>query len=328
MDVVKLMESYALVVKLGSFTRAAKELQATRAMVSKRIKELEAYLGVKLINRNTHGLSVTASGADYYENCVPLLSDLRRLNEQMQDKRGSLRGEIKLFANKTFSETVLGPIVCEFCLMHPEISVQITLINRDTESYGMHLVSGGYDLAVVSFKMDDASYIARPIGQLSQVLVASPKYLNRCGVPKSPSELALHNCLDPSGNAFSDWVLEGPDGKTSVRVRGTLRTNGTLIIRRAAVEGLGIAVLREYLITGHLKEGSLVRVLEDYEMDKRTVYLVYQKDLYQPLRVKTFADHLMARMAETSKQSSVKSTRKPRLAKTKINNVGIASLRG
>ena len=310
MDVLKLMESYALVVKLGSFTRAAKELHATRAMMSKRIKELEAYLGVKLINRNTHGLSVTASGADYYENCLPLLSDIRSLNQQMQDKRASLKGEIKLFTNKTFAETVLSPIVCEFCLMHPEISVHLTLIDRDTDSYGMHLVSGGYDLAVLSFKMDDASYIARPIGQLSQVLVASPTYLARRGVPKSPNDLVRHNCLDPNGNAYSNWELTGRDEKTTVRVSGTLRTNGTLIIRRAALEGLGIAILREYLVTDDLKAGSLVRVLDDYQMDKRTVYLVYQKNLYQPLRVKIFMDYLTARMDETGQPSSVKGQRR------------------
>jgi DNA-binding transcriptional LysR family regulator len=303
------MESYALVVKLGSFTRAANELQATRAMVSKRIQELEAYLGVKLLNRNTHGLSVTAAGADYYEHCVPLLSNLRRLNEQMQEHRVSLKGEIKLFANKTFSETVLGPIVCEFCSMHPDISVRISLINRDTESYGMHLVSGGYDLAVISFKVDDASYVARPIGQLAQVLVAAPDYLRRRGAPQTPQELAGHNCLDPSGNDASDWMLDGPGGKISVRVTGSLRTNGTLIIRRAALDGLGIAVLREYLVADDLRDGLLVRVLEDYEMDKRTVYLVYQKDAYQPLRVRTFADYLIARLAQMGKASPVRRMR-------------------
>ena len=310
MDVVKLMESYALVVKHGSFTRAANELQATRAMVSKRIQELEAYLGVKLLNRNTHGLSVTAAGADYYERCVPLLSNLRRLNEQMQDKRASLKGEIKLFANKTFSETVLGPIVSEFCLMHPEISVRITLINRDTESYGMHLISGGYDLAVISFTVDDASYVARPIGQLAQVLVASPAYLKRRGAPRSPQDLVHHNCLDPSGHDSSIWKLDGPGGKTSVRVTGSLRTNGTLIMRQAALDGLGIVILREYLVAEHIQNGLLVRVLDDYEMDKRTVYLVYQKDSYQPLRVKTFANHIRTRLAQIGAASPVRGNAK------------------
>lgn len=300
MDILKLMESYALVVRHGSFTQAARDLAATRAMVSKRVQELEGYLGVKLLNRNTHGLSVTAAGADYYEKCVPLLSDVKRLNDEMQENRAALKGEIKLFANKTFSETVLGPIACEFCRLYPEVVMQITLINRDRDSYGMHLVSGGYDLAVVSFKMEDASYIAHPIGRLNQVLVASPGYLERRGTPRSPDDLMRHNCLDPNGASFSEWTLEGPAGKKTVRVSGAMRTNGTLIIRHAALEGLGIAVLREYLVSDYLQSGALVRVLDDYEMDKRTIYLVYQKNLYQPLRVKMFADFLAARLAERS----------------------------
>lgn len=148
--------------------------------------------------------------------------------------------------------------------------------------------------------MEDASYIAHPIGRLNQVLVASPDYLKRRGVPQAPDDLIAHNCLDPNGAAFSEWTLEGPGGKKTIRVSGTMRTNGTAIIRHAAVEGLGIAVLREYLVSDYLKSGQLVRVLDEYEMDKRTVYLVYQKNLYQPLRVKIFADHLAARIAQLS----------------------------
>ena len=181
--------------------------------------------------------------------------------------------------------------------------MQITLINRDRDSYGMHLVSGGYDLAVVSFKMEDASYVARPIGRLNQVLVAAPAYLERQGVPCTPKDLEEHNCLDPNGAAVSEWTLLGASGPKTVRVSGSVRTNGTLIIRRAALDGLGIAVLREYLVLDFLKTGALVRVLPDYEMDKRTVYLVYQKDLYQPLRVKIFADFLAKRMTENNGMS-------------------------
>lgn len=298
MDIAKLMESYAAVVKLGSFTHAADELGATRAMISKRIKELEATLGVKLLNRNTHGLSLTAAGADYYEGCVSLLSGLRSLNERMQDKRTTLKGEIKLFASKTFSETVLAPIISEFCGRHPEISIRITLINRDSESYGMHLVSGGYDMAVLSVPIPDSTLIARPVGKLTQVLVASPAYLKRLGAPSSPNELARHNCLDPGGALFSTWDLTGSEGKVSVRVTGRIRTNGTLIVRSAALDALGIAVLREYLVAAHLQDGALVRVLENYTMEERKIHIVYQKDAYQPRRIKVFADFLARRVGE------------------------------
>ena len=130
MDRLKLMETYTAVVKLGSYTRAAKELGVTRAMVSKRIQDLEGALAVKLLNRDTHRLSPTMTGLDYYENCVTLLAEMHALDERMQAKRAVLRGELKILSSKTFSETMLGPIVAEFCRVHPGISVHITLRDR------------------------------------------------------------------------------------------------------------------------------------------------------------------------------------------------------
>ena len=316
MDIIKLMESYAAVVKHGSFTKAARDVGATRAMISKRIKVLESRLSVKLLNRNTHGLSVTAAGADYYENCLPLLSSLRELDERMQDKRASPRGDLKILSTKTFSETVLGPIVAEFCGLHPDVSIQITLIDRDSVSYGTHLISGGYDMAILTFPVGDSAFVARPIGRLQRVLVASPKYLDTHGSPSKPADLTKHNCLDPSGALFSNWELTGPGGSMTVRVAGTLRTNGTLILRHAALVGLGIAVMREYLVSSYLLDGSLVQVLPDYGMDEKTIYLVYQKDSYQPLRMKLFAEHLANRVQGLTRGSQpaalkTKRTRQP-----------------
>jgi DNA-binding transcriptional LysR family regulator len=143
-------------------------------------------------------------------------------------------------------------------------------------------------------------FVARPIGKLPGVLVSSPNYLARFGTPTKPSDLASHNCFDPSGSAFSDWEFAGPSGSERIRVSGTLRTNSTQIVRQAVTEGLGIAMLREYLVAENLKDGSLVRVLDDYALDERTIYLVYQKDSYRPVRMKIFAEHVTKRMAEVS----------------------------
>jgi DNA-binding transcriptional LysR family regulator len=317
MDTIKLMESYAAVVKLGSFSKAAREVGATRAMISKRIRALEDSLSVKLLNRNTHGLSLTAAGTDYYENCVSLLAGLKNLNERMQDKRTAPRGELKILSTKTFSETVLGPIVAEFCSQYPEVAVQITLFDRDRESYGTHLVSGGFDMAVVTFPVGDSSFIARPIGKLSTVLVASPRYLKRAGTPRTPADLVAHNCLDPSGARLPAWEFDGPNGRETVRVSGTLRTNGTLIVRHAALEGLGIGVLREYLVADHIRRKALVKLLGNYHMDERSVYLVYQRDTYQPLRMRIFADHVAKRMKHLGSVQAARSVASPRKAAAK-----------
>jgi DNA-binding transcriptional LysR family regulator len=296
------METYTAVVRLGSFTRAAAELGVTRAMVSRRIQDLEATLNVRLLNRDTHRLSVTAAGGDYYQSSLALLAEMQALEERMQAKRASPRGEIKVLSTKTFSETVLGPIVAEFCTEYPNISVQITLRDRDAAPRGMDMVSGGFDLAIRTLPVRDSSLVARPIVGLRRVLVASPRYLARSGQPRSPAELSRHNCLDPSGAPHANWGFAGPGGQTTVRVTGTLRANSSLIVRDAALKGLGIAILREYLVIGDFNDGALVRVLDEYAIDERTLYVVYQKDRYQPIRVKLFVDYLTGRMKSLLKE--------------------------
>lgn len=301
MDRLKLMETYATVVKLGSYTRAAKELGVTRAMISKRIQDLEGALNVKLLNRNTHRLSPTMTGTDYYENCVSLLADMHALEERMQAKRAVPRGEIKILSSKTFSETMLGPIVSEFCRIHPGISVHIALRDRDTAPHGMDVVTGGFDLAIRTLPARDSALIARPIVGLPRVLVASPDYLAQHGAPRTPAELAKHSCLDPSGAAHSTWSFQGPKGRTAVRISGTLRANSSIVVRHGALNGLGIAILREYLVADSLNDGALVRVLDDYAIDERTLYVVYQKDRYQPARVRLFIDYFTGRMKTFSR---------------------------
>lgn len=296
MDRLRLMETYAAVVRLGSFTRAAAELGVTRAMVSRRMQDLEAALNVRLLNRDTHRLSVTAAGADYYESSLALLAEMHALEERMQAKRASPRGEIKVLSTKTFSETVLGPIVSDFCREYPNITVQITLRDRDTAPRGMDIVSNGFDLAIRTLPVRDSSLVARPIVGLRRVLVAAPDYLARSGEPRLPADLGRHNCLDPSGAPHATWGFVGPSGPATVRVTGTLRANSSLIVRDAALKGLGIAILREYLVIDDLNDGGLVKVLDGYTIDERTLYVVYQRDRYQPIRVKLFIDYLSERM--------------------------------
>lgn len=294
MDRFRLMETYVTVVKLESYTRAAHELGVTRAMVSKRIQDLEGMLGAKLLNRNTHRLSVTPTGADYYDSCTAMLTELHALEERIQARRATPRGEIRILSTKTFGEMMLGPAVAGFCSLYPTITVHITLRDRDMAPNGMDLVSGGFDLAVRTLPVGDSSLIARPLIGLPRVLVASPHYLARCGVPRTPAQLAKHNCLDPSGSAHYTWEFAGPAGRASIPVSGSPRANSSAVIRQAAVKGLGIAMLSEYVVADHLHDGTLVRILEDHAIAERKLYVVYQKDRYQPMRIRIFINHLTA----------------------------------
>lgn len=296
MDRFKLMETYVAVVKLRSYTRAAKELGVTRAMVSKRVQDLEASLNARLLNRNTHRLSVTATGADYFESCVAMLADLHALEERIQARRATPRGEIHILSTRTFGERMLGPAVTEFSDLYPNIAIHVALMDREMAPDGMDLISGGFDLAIRTQPVGDSSLIARPLITLPRILVAAPSYLARAGTPRTPAELSGHNCLDPSGFAHSSWEFLGPEAHSNIVVSGSPRANSSALIHQAALKGLGIAMLREYLVRDNLKSGALIRVLADYQIDERKLFIVHQKDRYQPMRMRIFIKFLFERL--------------------------------
>jgi DNA-binding transcriptional LysR family regulator len=294
MDRFKLMETYVAVVGLQSYTRAAKELGVTRAMVSKRVQDLERTLNVKLLNRNTQRLSLTEAGADYYESCMSLLTELRAAEDNLLAKRGAARGEIKVLCSKTFGETTLAPIVADFCREYPDITVLIML--KDMGPDENDLISRGFDMSIRTQPVEDTTLVARGLVGLPRVLVAAPDYLERHGTPEEPTDLLRHNCLNPNGARTYDWEFDGPSGKAMVRVSGSLRANSSLVIRHAARQGVGIAMLSRYLVTEELQTGALVPVLAGYAVAERMLFVVYPKDLYQPQRMKIFINFFTARI--------------------------------
>jgi len=294
MDRFKLMETYVAVVKLGSYTTAARELGVTRAMVSKRLQDLEASLGVKLLNRNTRQLSATGAGQDYFDSCVAILKAMHAGEERIIGKRSGARGELKILCSKTFGEMLLTPIIADFCTEYPNISVLVTLADMRPDSN--EIVSRGFDLAVRTLPVRASQVVARAIASMPRILVAAPRYLERAGVPLSPEQLADHNCLDPRGAFNFTWDFAGPKGRRSLRLSGSPTANSSMLIRQAALKGLGIAMMRRYLVEGNLADRSLVPVLQDFTVDDDKLYVVYQKDRYQPARMKLFIDYLSSRV--------------------------------
>lgn len=291
MDRLTLMETFVAVVRLGNYSQAAKELGVTRALVSRRVQDLEALLKVKLLNRNTHQLSLTGIGTDYFGRSTSLLDELRALEERMQETHDAPHGELKVLAPKTFGEAILAPIVAAFCRDHPTISVNVTLGDTEVSPYGMDLMAGGFDFAIRTLPTRDSSLITRAIPSLPRILVAAPDYLRKMGTPRTPADLTKFNCMDPSGAEFFNWTFRRPNEHAAVRVSGLPRSNSSAVLRQAALHGLGIAVLRHYLVMDDLHDERLIQILNAWKIDERQLYFIYQRDRHQPVTAKIFIEY-------------------------------------
>ncbi|MFN4281569.1 MAG: LysR family transcriptional regulator [Alphaproteobacteria bacterium] len=304
MDRFKLMETFIAVAQAGNYTRAASVLGITVAMVSKRMQELEAGLGVRLLNRNTHQLSLTDYGVEYHKASCGMIAELKSIEERIQLRRRAPQGDLRILTTRTFLETVLAPIITAFCAKYPEVSVQVVEMDRALAPHASDLVSGGFDMAIRTLRIRESSLIARALIASPQCLVASPEYLEKHGMPKTPLDLANHNCLDPGSASVSfTWDLHGSGGKKTVRVAGTPRTNSTALVYRATLDGLGISLIRQELVADALADGRLVRVLPNYAIRPKKFFVLYQKDHLLPLRMKLFIEFLMAEVRKTPRKA-------------------------
>lgn len=296
MDRLKLMATYEAVVRLGGYTPAAKELGITRAMVSKRILDLELALNVKLLNRTTQRIGTTAAGIDYYDSCVSLLAEVRTIEERLVARRRDAKGELRILSSKTFGEIILAPILARFCSDYPGIRPDLVL--RDLGCDEQDLISRGFDLSVRPQQMKTNSLIAKPIVALPRVVVAAPSYIERHGAPMAPLDLKNHNCLNRNGENHYDWEFLGPDGRVTVQVSGTFKSSSNAVIRHAALRGLGIALVGKYVVQSDIEAGRLLEVLGNYLLPERMLHVLYQKDRYQPLRARLFISYLSESMKQ------------------------------
>jgi DNA-binding transcriptional LysR family regulator len=287
------METFVTVVKLGSYSRAAKDLGVTPALISKRILDLESALGIKLLNRNTHLLSVTGAGMEYYNGCATVTTQIRQLEEKLSEKQGIARGNLRILCSKTFGERVLADVVSEFSKSHGDIAVSIVL--RDMAPRSVDLISEGFDLAVRTrpyAAVTDSSLIVRKIIGLPRILVASPEYLTKFGEPRTPQDLIRFNCLNPNGLAREKWRFSGRGGDTTVQISGAPQANSSVVICASAARGLGIAMLSEYTVHDLLNDGRLLQILKNYRITERALYVFYDRNRYLPARTRLFIDYL------------------------------------
>jgi DNA-binding transcriptional LysR family regulator len=279
----------------ASLSAAARELGVTLPAVSKRLAQMEARLGVLLVNRSTRRMGLTPEGELYLEHARRILADIDGLGELLGLSKATPQGLLRVNATLGFGRSHVAPLVSRFVRRNPQVQVQLQLsVNPPAPTEDL------YDVCVRFGAPPDSRVIARNLGANRRLLCAAPAYLARHGVPKVPHDLTAHNCIGirQGEEAYGVWRLTPVKGKgrgarpEAVKTRGSLTTNDGEIAVKWALDGHGIVMRAEWDVQHHLRSGRLVQVLPQYDTPDADIYAVYPQRHQTSARVRGFVDFL------------------------------------
>jgi DNA-binding transcriptional LysR family regulator len=286
------LQTFVRIADSGSLSAAARASGRSLPAVSRSLVQLEADLGVRLLHRTTRRIHLTDAGAQYLERCRRILAEVEEANASISDLGRALAGPVTVTAPILFGQMHVASVVTEFLSLHPGVSVNLILTDRY-----VNIVEEGIDLAVRIGKLTDSGLVARKLGEVRRVACASPAYLKRKGTPKSPKDLADHNCLQFSGLSPTPyWEFVEAGKARQVRVQGTFSaTHGAAVID-AARGGLGIVRALSYQLQAAVAAGELRVLLQRFEPAPIPVNAVLPTGRMLPARVRALADLLQERM--------------------------------
>jgi DNA-binding transcriptional LysR family regulator len=259
------------VVRHGNYAKAADELAISASGVSRVISRLEERLGVRLLQRTTRKLSLTEAGQAFHERTAQFLEGLTAAELELRESAITPRGHLRVGAPVGLGQLFLAPALSRFAAPFRELTIELKLSDG-----GFGLESDGMDLLVRVGALSDTRLIARRLCTDRRFLVAAPSYLEAHGVPQQVQALAEHRCVLFTGFAEpSEWVLNGPEGTTTVRVVGRIASNNIEVLTLTASLGLGIAMAAGISASPYLSSGELQRVLPAYEFQPAEIYAYY-----------------------------------------------------
>lgn len=275
MDELSALRIFAKVAEAASFSKVARMNAASISSISRQISKLEAELGVRLFNRTTRQLVLTEAGEQYFHEVSTILRELDDAKRNAAAFQQGVRGRLHMHASNLAGAEIIVPALPRFLANYPELVIDVTLTGDRVD-----LVAEKVDLAVWVGRLDDSSLVARQLSPSRWVVCGSPQYFERHGVPTSPHDLVAHNCLVfMRSHYLKEWTFRSGTETISVPVSGNLRTNTTSVLMTSAKNGLGLAVLQEWMVRQSCRQGLLRAVLTDYQVsptaDDTALYLVY-----------------------------------------------------
>jgi DNA-binding transcriptional LysR family regulator len=297
MDRLTSLTAFVRVVDSGGFSAAGRRLNMSTTMVSNHVQALEDRLGARLLNRTTRKVSLTEVGKAYYDRCIQILSDLEQADDMAGALQSTPRGTLRIYT-ATHIVPFIAAGVAEYLASHPEVKVDLTMGERTVD-----LIDEGYDVGIRLTPPVGSSLIVRSLATWRHVLCCSPGYLERHGALQQLPELADHNCIRHVLYPFGDeWHFTDQKGTpASIRIAGNLLTNSGETLRRAALQGVGVAFAAGFLVAGDLESGRLVRLLPEYRSVEFAMNAVYPHRHHLSAKVRSFIDLLVRHSAEQQK---------------------------
>ena len=285
------MEIFARVAQEGSLSAAARALNLTPSAVSRIIARTEQRLGTRLLLRTTR--AITLRGEAYLRGARRVLADMLEVEEAITDQ-GVPRGRLRVSAALGHARLTVVPLLAAFSARYPQVLVDLTLSDEVADILG-----GQADVALRFGHLPDSSLSARAIGETGQVVVASPEYLQRCGTPLEPEDLARHNCLRFNfRRAAPDWPFRRDGQVFSLKVTGNIECSSGEALAQLARIGAGVARIGTFTVVDDLASGRLVPLLEAYNPDDREpIHAVFVGGQAMPARVRVFVDFLVEHLA-------------------------------
>ncbi|WP_133951560.1 LysR family transcriptional regulator [Rhodanobacter sp. TND4FH1] len=296
MDRVGDLSLFLRVLDLGSISAAARSLDLSVAVASQRLKRLERALGVRLLHRTTRQLHPTPEGVALAEQGRVLVEDLEALTDGLRQAATEVTGTLRVTMSASFGRQYISPLLPEFLARYPRIKLSVNLTDEQLD-----LVGSGFDLGIRIGALGDSDLVARHLALNHRVLCAAPAYLERHGHPRTPADLAAHDCLLLVGSQGRQdvWRFRDPQGNDIVqRVHGRFESNLGELLRDAVMAGLGIAQHSVWHVHEELRSGRLQQVLPDYPIATTGIHAVMPQRRLMPPRVRAFVDFLAERLGE------------------------------
>ncbi|KWV50369.1 LysR family transcriptional regulator [Rhizobium altiplani] len=279
--------AFVAIVESGSVSEAARRLRLSKSVVSERLAELEKSLGGVLLHRTTRKLTLTEDGTAFLERATRIVQEIEDATAEMAVRRGTLSGPLRIAAPVTFGRMHLGPALYPFLAAHPEIRLVLDIDDRRVD-----VSSEGYDAVVRHGPIVDSRLVVWKLSRSRRLLVASPDYLSRHGVPKTLADLDGHKGIFYTNRGVADWRFQTPDGAIVVRASQAVGMNNGDMIRDAAAAGLGIALLPAFIAGPAISVGKLQEIDVGYRPEAEFIYMAHPEGRNPSAKLRAVADHL------------------------------------